>query len=149
MNNCGQRPGRHGLAPLEFVIGLPLLLFLMALMVNFGVVSSWKVRGLVAARHQVWSSRHTRSTLRPPWITAWEQPSSSNAGGTADMTDLDLPELQHPVGRGKYFLRLPRRAGSPLHQTLQPHQLKLRVDRVLRRRCQQRARRLRRCGQAR
>ena len=35
---------RSGLAPLELTLSLPFLLVLMALMINFGVIGSWKVR---------------------------------------------------------------------------------------------------------
>lgn len=37
-------PSRAGLAPLEFVLALPILAILMALMINYGVAAAWKVR---------------------------------------------------------------------------------------------------------
>jgi len=52
---------RRGLSTLEMVLALPVLLMIMALIINFGTVAAWKVRGLCAARHAVWSSRWPRS----------------------------------------------------------------------------------------
>jgi hypothetical protein len=52
---------RRGLAPLELVFALPILLFIMALMVNFGVVASWKVRGSSVSRFEAWRARHERA----------------------------------------------------------------------------------------
>ena len=37
-------PLRRGLAMLELVLALPILLFIMALIFNYGVVAKWKVR---------------------------------------------------------------------------------------------------------
>ncbi len=51
------RKTRRGLSTLEMVMSLPILLFVMALMVNYGTVASWKVRGLSVARHVLWSQR--------------------------------------------------------------------------------------------
>ncbi len=62
---------RHGLAPLEFVLALPILLFVMALMVNFGTAASWKIRGLGAVRYSLWANRWPRSTASFPALTYW------------------------------------------------------------------------------
>jgi len=48
---------RPGLAPLELVLALPLLLMLMALMVDFAVTGAWKIRAAVVARDEAWSNR--------------------------------------------------------------------------------------------
>ena len=48
---------RRGLAPLELVLALPMLVFIAALMVNFGVAGNWKLRSLTIARQQLWGSR--------------------------------------------------------------------------------------------
>jgi len=52
---------RRGLAPLEFVLVLPLMMFIMALMINFGAIASWKVRGLSVARNAAWANRAPRT----------------------------------------------------------------------------------------
>ena len=44
---------RRGLAPLELVLAIPLLLFVVALSVIFGAVACWKVRGEVVARDAI------------------------------------------------------------------------------------------------
>ena len=59
-------PRARALAPLEMVLSLPILLFIMAVIINFGTLASWKVRGLSAARHAVWSSRWPRSRSTSP-----------------------------------------------------------------------------------
>lgn len=51
---------RAGLAPLELVITLPLLLMLMALIINFAHAATWKIRAATSARLAMW--RH-----RPLW----------------------------------------------------------------------------------
>jgi hypothetical protein len=56
---CRRAP--HGLSTLELVLALPILLCIMALMVNFGTVACWKVRALSMARHEAWQARHARA----------------------------------------------------------------------------------------
>ena len=108
----------RGLATLEMVLCLPLLLFIMALMINFGTAAAWKVRTLVVARHAVWATRWPRETsdLPRPWVLyktdtsqdpatlktiPWpEEDASMGAGGDADITELDDSRLEHPVVRG-------------------------------------------------
>jgi hypothetical protein len=54
---CGRRDvvvTRPGLAPLELVLSLFFLLLMMALIINFGSISSWRVRGNIAARYASW-----------------------------------------------------------------------------------------------
>jgi len=65
------RSCRHGLATLELVLALPILLFLMALMVNFGLVASWKARGSSVARFEAWRARHERSGYVYPRADSW------------------------------------------------------------------------------
>jgi len=57
---------RRGLSTLEMVLCLPPLLFIMALMINFGTASCWKVRSLTVSRDALWSSRWPRSTKSNP-----------------------------------------------------------------------------------
>jgi len=67
---------RHGLAPLEFVLSLPVLLFMMALMINFGVIAAWKVRTHTAARQVVWRARALHSGNLDPHPADWPRSAS-------------------------------------------------------------------------
>ena len=67
---------RRGLAPLEFVLALPVLVMMMALMIDFGVVGAWKIRTQTNARYAGWrtlTSRTGEFNATPPY---W--PSSAN-----------------------------------------------------------------------
>ena len=93
-------PSRKGLAPLEMVLALPILLFVMALIINYGTVASWKVRGLSAARHAVWSSRWPRSPSASPRPEYWPPAAEMGAEGAGDVPQLDDPRVDLPVARG-------------------------------------------------
>lgn len=100
---CGQdklRLGRRGLSTLELVLCLPILLMVMALMVNFGVAVCWKVRALGMSRHVLWNTRWPRSGSSDPRPANW--PLAANAGVRAerDLPVLDDPRVNHPVVRG-------------------------------------------------
>jgi hypothetical protein len=114
-DNEGLRPGlsgcapfqparRRGLAPLELVLSLPILLFVMALMINYGTVSSWKVRGWLAARHAVWQSRWPRNLGNFPRPEYWPTTANMGAGGSADVTELNHPAVDQPVARGPWLM---------------------------------------------
>jgi len=94
------RPNRRGLSTLEMVLTLPVLLMLMALMVNFGTVAAWKVRGLTVARHQLWASRWPRNASLTPPQRYWPPPGSVGQAATEPMAPLDLPEVHLQVARG-------------------------------------------------
>ena len=62
-----RRPARHrrrGLAPLELVLAIPLILFVLGLSVVFGSVACWRVRAQSVARDAIWSHRWPRG--EPP-----------------------------------------------------------------------------------
>ena len=82
------------------VLAMPLLLMIMALMINYSTVSAWKVRGLTVARHELWSSRWPRNPNRTPRPDHWPDPGTMGAGGAADAPQLDLPPVDLPVARG-------------------------------------------------
>jgi hypothetical protein len=90
-----RRPGR-GLATLELVLALPILLCVMALMINFGTVASWKVRALGVARYCVWGNRSPRSTAPFPRPTYWPPSASLGTGGLPPAPDLDGPRVTAP-----------------------------------------------------
>lgn len=91
---------RTGLAPLEFVLVIPLLLFVMALMINYGTVAGWRVRTLGMSRHAAWQSRHPRSMSRSPRPAYWPASANVGSGGAADAPSLDFPAVDLPVVRG-------------------------------------------------
>lgn len=91
---------RTGLAPLEMVLALPLVLFIMALMINFGTVASWRVRGLVMSQHAAWQTRHPRSLSRSPRPDFWPASANVGVGGAADANSLDDPRADLPAMRG-------------------------------------------------
>lgn len=95
---------RNGLSTLEMVLSLPILLFMMALMINFGTVSSWKVRGWLAARHAAWQSRWPRNLGDFPRPDYWPPSASMGAGGGGAVTELDDPAVDQPVVRGPWLL---------------------------------------------
>ena len=66
-----RRRPRRGLASLELALSLPILLMVMALMVNFGTVASWKVRASSVAHDSLWGNRPLRSTGNFPRPTYW------------------------------------------------------------------------------
>ena len=93
----------RGTAPLEMVLCLPILLLVMALMVNSGAVSRCKVQSQVAARHAVWSSRWPRSPDRSPRPDHWPDTLSAGPGGGATVPELDHSAVDHPVTRGPWL----------------------------------------------
>ena len=75
-NNLRSTTSRRGLAPLELVLCLPVLLFVLALIVDAGSKSCWKMRGLVAARDAAWRSRYGRSGANLPNAVPWRSPAT-------------------------------------------------------------------------
>ncbi len=91
---------RRGLAMLELVLALPILLFIMALIYNAGVISAWKVRENGVARLAVWESRWPRSgPTRPSYWPATATMEASDQGNVAAMDDsrVDLPVARGPL----------------------------------------------------
>jgi len=93
---------RAGLAPLELVIALPLLLFLMALIINFGTASSWRIRELATARQTVWASRYPRSLQAVPRPAFWPANAQLGVNGDPDAAALQDPRVDMPVMRGPF-----------------------------------------------
>jgi len=52
-------------------LALPLLLLVMALMINFGHIAAWKVKSLQVARLAEWRQRPTRIPMRYPGPAEW------------------------------------------------------------------------------
>lgn len=81
MSRCvapGERSLRRGLAPLELVLSLFFLLLMMALIINFGTISSWRVRGNTAARFAVWRTVGLRTGGAYPNPPNWRVPQATS-----------------------------------------------------------------------
>ena len=89
---------RRGLAPLELVLALPILLMIMALMVNYGTMAAWKLRGHTAARYAAFSARWPRTGQSDPRPAYW--PGSMEVEGAGNIARLDDQRVYHPVARG-------------------------------------------------
>ena len=95
-----RRPVHRGISTLEMVLCLPLLLMVMALMINYGVVASWNVRSLAISRHAAWSTRWPRNGDRLPRPDYWPKSATVTAQGAGDIPSLDDPRVDRPVVRG-------------------------------------------------
>jgi hypothetical protein len=92
---------RSGLAPVELVLSIPLLLMVMALSVIVGNAACWKIRAAVVARNEIWSTRQPRSdTPADPWPAGWPQSAKMNHSGSRPLSDLNLPAFQNPLVHG-------------------------------------------------
>lgn len=102
-NNGGVTRGtskRRGLAPLELVLCLPVLLFVLALMVDAGSKSCWKLRGVVAARDAAWRTRYDRAVGPLGNHTSWPPPASMGVSPLGPNGNLESAALNHRVVRG-------------------------------------------------
>ena len=90
---------RRGLAPLELVLAIPILMFVLALSVIFGAVTCWKIRGEVVARDAIFSSRWPGNGGIAG--KEWRVPLATRGvrGGPA-LTELDHPVFQNELIRG-------------------------------------------------
>lgn len=91
---------RAGLAPLELVLTLPILLMMLALMINFGVIGAWKIRTQGNAHYATFRTVHVRtgdwSAPPPNWPNA-----SLSAGGGNGLPQVGQlwdshPDTSHP-----------------------------------------------------
>jgi hypothetical protein len=94
------RRRRRGLAPLELVLALPVLLMIMALMINFGVIAAWKVRSLTITREAAWGTRWPRTVGNNPRPDYWPRSAGVNASGPTNVPEIDDPRVNLPVARG-------------------------------------------------
>ncbi|MGQ0633848.1 MAG: hypothetical protein ACT4QC_04500 [Planctomycetaceae bacterium] len=92
---------RRGLAPLELVLSLPLLLVIMCLIINIGTAGKWKVMALAVSRQAAWRDRDDRKGASDPRPAGWP------AKATLAVTPADPPPLfpqdpfaSHTVVRG-------------------------------------------------
>lgn len=99
-----RRQRRRGLAPMEFVFALPVLLFTMALMVNFGVIAAWKVRTHTAARQVIWRARSLHSGNLDPNPVDWPRTASISWSGDRGLQTVgkfvNVMPITHPFAHG-------------------------------------------------
>jgi hypothetical protein len=93
-------PARRGLAMLELTLTLPILLFVMALMVNFGTMCVWKVREHSVARLQVWETRWPRTGATDQRPTYWPASATMSASDTGNVSGMEDRRVEQPVARG-------------------------------------------------
>jgi len=92
---------RAGLAPLEFVLSLPLLLMIMAMIIIVGTAGSWKVRTLANSRQAAARSIWPRDGANDPRPASWWPDSATMSAGGAEPDPFDYdPFSQHTVVRG-------------------------------------------------
>jgi hypothetical protein len=94
---------------LELVLALFFLLLMMALIINFGTIASWRVRGNTAARFAVWRTIGLRTGAAYPNPPNWPGPSATagllpplpanpqTIGQTWNQGDLQQPALRGPA----------------------------------------------------
>jgi hypothetical protein len=90
------RRRRAGLAPLELVLSLPILLFVMALIVNIGAVGAWKVREQTNARYASWRTLHLRTGDANPNPPLWPADAAALRGAAGANLD-DAPSIWNGV----------------------------------------------------
>ena len=95
---------RRGLAPLELVLWIPILLMTAALMVIFGTSAAWRIRGEIASRDAVWRvlTPRTGSNEHRPESETWPHDNATFdfRYSSNQLRSIDLPQLQHEVVRG-------------------------------------------------
>lgn len=82
------------------VLALPFLLFITALMIDYGTVASWKVRSLSVAREAAFGSRLWHSTATDPPKAFWANAMTMNVSHPGNMAELNDPRADQPVVRG-------------------------------------------------
>lgn len=85
---------------LELTLALPILLFIMALIINYGTLAAWKVRANSVARLAVWETRWPRTGSTDPRPSYW--PASATMGSTnqGSVAEMDDSRVDVPVARG-------------------------------------------------
>jgi hypothetical protein len=96
---------RCGLAMLELVLYLPIMLFVMALMINFGNIAAWKIRAQGNTRYAAWRTLDDRTGQNDPHPPNWPQNATLATSGGNAMADATAiwnqqPSLLTPPVRG-------------------------------------------------
>lgn len=99
---------RSGLAPLEMVLVLPLLMLFMGVIIVFGFAVTWKIRSEYVARDATWKVQHPRSHNLHPTSPEWPEDdpnangylNASNSAGDPIESFYDDDALQAALIRG-------------------------------------------------
>jgi hypothetical protein len=96
---------RRGLAPLELVLSLPLLMMLTALMIIMGTAGAWKVRTLANSRQAILRGISPRSTDGDVHPANWwpDQTTMSYVSGGGASPFQEDPYVDHFAVRGPYI----------------------------------------------
>jgi hypothetical protein len=98
---AARRLRRMGLAPVELVLSIPLILFVMALSVIVGNAACWKIRASVVARNEIWSNRRPRSdNPEDPRPAGWPAHGGKSHSSQRSLADLNDPAFQNPLVNG-------------------------------------------------
>lgn len=93
--------GRGGLAPVELILGLPLLLMLLAMMIIVGTAGAWKVRTLANSRQAAARALWPRDGADDPKPDSWWPDSATMSAGSADPDPFGYdPFAEHVFVRG-------------------------------------------------
>ena len=98
--NTNLHSPRRGLAMLELVLALPILLFIMALIIDYGNCAAWKVRAESVARLQVWETRWPRTGATDPRPGYWPATASMESSDQGNVAAMDDSRVDLPVARG-------------------------------------------------
>lgn len=93
-------PVRRGLAPLELVLSLPILLFVMALMMIFGTAGAWKVRTMANSREAAFRAVQPRTGNRDANPLGWPKNAEMSFNQARQSLMPNDPFAQHQVVRG-------------------------------------------------
>lgn len=92
---------RRGLAMMELVLWLPVLLFVVALIINYGTMATWRVRGEIVSHDAAFRARWGRSGGTEGRLAGeWPADATITTAADSPLTELDAPYIQHPVVRG-------------------------------------------------
>ncbi len=113
-----EKERRTGLAMLELVLSLPIMLFVMGLRIIFGAAGSWKVRTLSNSRQAVWRTFSPRTGDDDPIVLGFRSPSEMSVeDGNASIFDED-PYAEFPVVRGPQIVDPQSGQSLPVRQGL-------------------------------
>ncbi|RMG40703.1 MAG: hypothetical protein D6725_02925 [Planctomycetota bacterium] len=98
--HAGRHGDRSGLAPVELVLVLPLMLFLMGLMIIIGTQGAWSVRTAITARHVQWRQLRPRRRDNDPLPSFWPTSAAARVENNQPPPFPDDPLGPFPVVRG-------------------------------------------------
>ena len=97
------RDARRGLAMLELVLAIPILIGITGVMINYGTFFSWRVRQLGMMRNAVWNNRYPRTGSSNPLPANWPAMTGTNAADAGNVPELDDSRVDQEVARGAYI----------------------------------------------